>query len=134
MRKAIVVTLSLLGACARKGAGSSAPSFAMAPGEPAPRARYSADCIAQSSAALTYDRDGARTRFHCNRAPAQAFYQALASFNLAAASQYHANGLTWRFTKRLEHNRDGLDFCTRADAAGAYVCTLIFNAGAFINP
>jgi len=133
MRAIILAALAALGACAHAAPTLMPPTFDIAPGMPVPQAQLYGDCISQSTAARSYDRAGGLIRFHCGGAPAQAFFDALAGYSAANATEYRANGLTWRFTQSLEHNPEGLDFCTRADADGASACTLIFNAGAFVR-
>ena len=134
MRTLIAIALVALSACATPPTPLlGPPTFDIAPGLPAPRGRFYGDCITQSTTAHTFDRENGLIRFHCTGAPAQAFFDALASYSASVGSEYHASGLTWRVTSKLERNPDGLDFCTHADAGGAYGCTLIFNAGAFVS-
>ena len=134
MRAPILIALAALSACATAPLPMlGPPTFDITPGVPAPQGQLYGDCIAQSTTTHSFDRENGLIRFHCSGAPAQTFFDALATYSATIGSEYHANGLTWRVTKKLEYNPDGLDFCTRADADGAYACTLIFNAGPFVS-
>ena len=113
------------------------PSYIVDPGQPAPaQARFYADCIAASVAAYSFDREASTIRFHCDGAPARAFYEGLAAWSTVHNSEVIAEGRTWRFTEKMIQNPSGLDYCWRApgtDPQLSYGCTIVLNAGAFLG-
>lgn len=124
----------MLAGCASSHEPPGPPSLAIAPGAAAPaQVRFYADCIAQAASQQSYDREDGLIRFRCAGAPAQAFYDGLAAWSAAHNSEIIGEGRTWRFTVRMEHNPSGLDYCWRDDAGG-YGCTVVLNAGPFIEP
>lgn len=126
--------LALSGCATSHEQPSGPPSFTIAPGAAAPaQVRFYADCIAQSASQQSYDREDGLIRFRCAGVPARAFYDGLADWSTAHNTEMTGDGRTWRFTVRMEHNPSGLDYCWRDDAGG-YGCTVVLNAGAFIEP
>ncbi len=120
----------------RPVAPSGPPRMTLEAGAPAPpQAKLYADCIAQSAAAGTYDREDGLIRFMCSGAPAQAFYDGLAAWSARIGSEITADGRTWRATQKVHRDLSGLDHCWHAPAGNpAYGCTAVFDAGDFIRP
>lgn len=133
-----VAGLLALSACAsapEEAAPSGPPDVRLTEGLTAtPQARLYAECIAQSAETGSYqrERDGSTLRFTCTGGTAKWFYDALGAWSAKEGSEYVADGLTWRFSKKLIKNSYGIDGCSK-DAAGGYRCVVILNTGAFIE-
>jgi hypothetical protein len=122
-----------LGACATQSAPSGPATLDVAPGQPAPvQARLYAGCVAQSAATQQYDREGNWIRFHCGGEIAHVFFDALGAYSARIHSEQTGGGRVWRFTRAMQRNPSGLDYCWR-DEAGGYGCTVVLNAGDFLN-
>ena len=136
MRLIAALTIALFAsACAHAHeAMMGPPSFAPIPGEPAPaHAQLYADCIAQAAAHRGFDRQGNLLRFHCDGATAQAFFDGLGPYAAQIGSEHVADGRTYRTTQAMHHDLDGLDYCARTDATGAYECTVVLAVGEFLG-
>lgn len=135
MRTLLIALAALsLTACATAQRPSGPPTLDVATGAPAPvQARLYAACIAQSYQTQQYDRENGWIRFHCGGDIARTFYDALGAYSARIGSERVGAGRTWRFTQVMQHNPSGLDYCWRDDAGG-YACTVVLNAGAFIQP
>ncbi len=133
----IVLALSsalILTACATAEAPSpAAPSLAIAAGEPLPpQAQFHIDCMRHAIEERSYDRDENLIRFHCSGDVARRFYEGLGPRSARIGSEYSSERRTLRFTEALQEDATGVDFCSR-DSAGAYACTVIYNAGGFLE-
>ncbi|RYG31126.1 MAG: hypothetical protein EON93_13520 [Burkholderiales bacterium] len=133
-----VAALLALGACAsapEAAAPGGAPDVRLTEALPAPaQARLYAECIAQAAETGAYhrERDGGTLRFTCTGGTAKWFYEALGTWSAGQGSEYTADGLTWRFSKKLIKDSYGVDGCSR-DAMGNHRCVVILNVGAFIE-
>lgn len=120
-----------LAACASAPEHSGPPSLVIARGQPAPaQARFYADCVAQAAAARTYDREANVIRFHCDGAPAQAFFEGLGPWSAQVGSEIQADGVIWRFSVPIRENPSFVDFCRRT--ADRYDCTVVLNVGEYL--
>jgi hypothetical protein len=145
MRLLVLVLAAALGACASSGGGmdevTGPPSLEVSADVPAPaRARFYADCIAQSAAEQTYyreERNDELLRFNCSGDVAERFYAGLAERAAAERSEMVVGIRTWRFTNRIQRDTIGLDYCWRdapnTSAEPIYGCTVVLNAGAFLR-
>ena len=100
---------------------------------PAPaRARFYADCIAQSAAEQTYyreERNDELLRFNCSGDVAERFYAGLAERAAAERSEMVVGIRTWRFTNRIQRDTIGLDYCWRdAPNTSARIARMISNS------
>ncbi len=133
-----VVALLALSACASKPeevAPGGPPDVRLTEGLPAPpQARLYAECISQAAETGSYqrERDGSTLRFTCTGGIAKWFYDAIGPWSAREGSEYAADGLTWRFSKKLIKNSYGIDGCS-LDGAGEYRCVIILNTGPFMD-
>ncbi len=139
MRRGIgrLVVVVVLTASAVTAAPARPPNLARIPGTPAPsHGRIYADCLAQAASAGNFDRtsdkDTHLLRFRCSGPPAQAFYDALASWSAARQSEWMADGRTWRATEKIQRDLFGTDYCFTGDG-GDYACEVTVNVGAFLD-
>lgn len=104
--------------------------------EPAPNARFYADCIAEAVAAGRYgrahDESTEMILFTCTGAPARPFYEALGPWSARLGSEAQADGRTVRSTNPVRRNLFGVDWCSTA-GADDYRCVVSLNAGAFLS-
>lgn len=140
--RGIIAALGLaaltLGGCATGGPATppAPPSLVADPGQPAPpHARLYADCIAQSIAANTYDRERNLLRFHCNGQPAAALNANLAMWVGAGNGATRVNnGTRFNLSSRIEHDLYGVDYCTSvAYNMDEPRCTITLNVGEFLS-
>ena len=126
MRHTLTALLAALALSACATSGGAAPqaepagpvSLVAAPGQPAPpQAKFYADCIAQASAANTYDREANLIRFNCSGAPAQAFFEGLAAYSAEIGAEHTAEGRIMRFTQKVREGVFGLDYCWQETAS-----------------
>lgn len=133
-----VAALLALSACAsapKEEAPGGPPDIRLTEALQAPaQARLYAECISQAAETGVYnrERDGGVLRFTCTGATAKWFYDALGTWSAKVGSEYVADGLTWRFSKKLIKDSYGVDGCSK-DAAGDYRCVVILNVGPFIE-
>ncbi|WP_298744223.1 hypothetical protein [uncultured Brevundimonas sp.] len=140
MRRTVAVIAILAGltsACAHENEGYlPPPNFRPIETQPAPNARFYADCIAQAAEVGAYgrasDADTRMVLFTCTGAPARAFYEGLAARSAAVGSEVPTNGRTIRSTNRVRQNLFGVDWCS-TDGAGDYRCVVSLNAGDFLD-
>lgn len=137
-KQAGLVALLALSACAsapKEEAPGGPPDVRLTEGlQATPQARLYAECIAQSAETGEYyrERDGGTLRFVCTGGVAKWFYDSIGPWSAKEGSEYAADGLTWRFSKKLIRNSYGIDGCSK-DAAGDYRCVIILNTGEFIE-
>lgn len=128
---------ALLSACASapEAAPSGPPNVLAGPGEPAPaQARLYVNCINQAADAGRFDREGGTIRFHCEGAPAEAFFNGLAAWSAAQHSEIDAEGRITRFSVAIERDASGVDHCWRTKTApAAYGCIVVLNVGPFLT-
>lgn len=142
MRLAIVAAALLLGACASTPEDEilGPPSLEVSENLPAPeRAKFYADCIAQSVAEQTYfreARDPTLLRFNCESDVAQRFFEGLGAYSARVRSEMVVGPHTWRFSNPIRRDLVGLDYCIRDEsdaAAPRYTCTVVLNVGDFLR-
>ncbi len=128
MRAIALAALALTAATAPQAQAQPAPAPA--------NAKFYADCLADSIASKSYDRNGAYLRFTCYGAAAQAFYEALGPWSGPKGWERTTGGMSYRFTAEVkkEDSGSGVDRCWQAPAGNpAYGCLLVFPAGKFID-
>lgn len=135
IRPALVATLGAitLTACATAPAPSGPPNYAPITTTPAPRAKLYADCIAQAAASGRYGRakDGIHVVvFTCDGAPARAFFDGLAAFSAANATEVVDGDRVIRSTTRIERDLFAADYCERSGAS--YSCSITLRTGEFV--
>ena len=136
IRPAVIAVLGAisLSACATTpDAPAGPPDYTPIATTPAARAKLYADCIAQSAASGRYGRaeDGIHVVvFTCDGAPARAFYDALAAWSAANASEVVTGDRTIRSTTRIERDLFAADYCEHSGAA--YSCSITLRTGEFI--
>lgn len=98
------------------------------------QARLYAECISQAAETGSYnrERDGGTLRFTCTGDIAQWFFDAIGPWSDKIGSEVVADGVTWRFSKKLIKDSYGVDGCSRG-AAGDYRCVVVLNVGPFIE-
>lgn len=143
MRLVALIMSAALAACATGGGGEEIvgpPSLEVSANVPAPaRARFYADCLAQSAAASTYfreERNDELLRFNCDGDVAERFFAGLAERAIAQDSEMMVGIRTWRFTNRIQRDTIGLDYCWKdqpnTNAEPVYGCTVVLNVGEFL--
>ncbi|MBC7769019.1 MAG: hypothetical protein H7124_09550 [Phycisphaerales bacterium] len=135
MRVVLMAAVLLTGCATSADTPAGPPSLEIAAGQPAPaQARFYADCIVQAAAARTYDREQNVIRFHCDGAPARAFFDGLEAWSAEVGSEIVADGRTWRFSTPIRENPSFVDFCRRGGEADAarHECTVVLNVGEFL--
>lgn len=102
-----------------------------------PNARYFANCLSDSAAHSTYDRDDRYIRFACYGTVAKAFYDALGQRAPGKTYEVVQADRRWRYTEIPKEDTFGLDGCWQSivSASGEepYGCMLLYPAGAFLD-
>ena len=122
-------------ASAPESAPSEPPDVRLTEGLPAPpQARLYAECISQAAETGSYvrERDGGTLRFTCTGGIAKWFFDAIGPWSAKIDSEVAADGVTWRFSKKLIRDSYGVDGCS-LDAAGVYQYVVVLAVGSFIE-
>jgi hypothetical protein len=141
--RSFVLVLALMGAACASTSDEppmGPPSLDVSPNTPAPeRARFFADCIAQSTQAQSYFREQANDeliRFNCDGDVARRFFGGLGPYATEVGAELVVANRTWRFTTPIRENTVGLDYCWRDEIAGGepvHECTVVLNVGPYLR-
>jgi len=102
------------------------------------RARFYADCIAQSAAQRDYFRESRNNellRFNCEGDVAMRFFDGLGPYAADVGSELVVENRTWRFTNPIQRDLVGLDYCWRDQLPNneeRFECTVVLNVGPYL--